>query len=64
MREAILPLLHARGLRLLERDVRENEEWEGRYLLEIPVLLFGDVELARHRVDVDSLSARLLELGL
>jgi hypothetical protein len=64
MHDAVLPLLRARGLGLVERDVRDDPEMERRYLLEIPVLLFGEVELARHRLDVDALASRLRDLGL
>jgi Glutaredoxin-like domain (DUF836) len=64
MRDALVPLLRARGLGLVERDVRDDPEMERRYLLEIPVLLFGDVEVARHRVEAEALAERLRELGL
>jgi Ser/Thr protein kinase RdoA (MazF antagonist) len=50
------------GLVLEERDVREHPEWERRYLWEIPVLLWGDRELARHRTSEVELRA-LLALG-
>jgi hypothetical protein len=64
MRDALVPLLRALGLALVERDVRDDPEMKRRYLLEIPVLLFGEVELARHRVDAEALASRLRELGL
>jgi hypothetical protein len=49
--------------RLVERDVREDPELERRYHLEIPVLLWGDREVARHRVTEADLRRRLHELG-
>ena len=63
MEEEIAPLLAERGLRLEVRDVREDPELRRRYRLEIPVLLAGDVELARHRVTRAELAARLDALG-
>ena len=49
---------------LVERDVRDDPKTYARYRYEIPVLLFGDTELARHRVDESDLRARLLSLGV
>jgi hypothetical protein len=45
--------------RLAESDVRDDPELERRYVFEIPVLMWGDVELARHRIGADDLRARL-----
>lgn len=64
MLEAILPVLESLGLELEERDVREDPEWERLYLLEIPVLLLGGREVARHRVTPEELESRLRELGV
>ncbi len=44
-------------------DVRADEDLERRYLFEIPVLLWGDIEIARHRVTAAELRRRLRELG-
>jgi thioredoxin reductase (NADPH) len=63
MEEAVAPVLAARGIRLVVRDVREDRELLRRYRHEIPVLLEGDVELARHRVTPEDLVARLAALG-
>jgi hypothetical protein len=52
------------GVSLLEKDIRTDPDLERRYLLEIPVLLFGDEEVARHRVSEEELRARLSRLGL
>jgi Glutaredoxin-like domain (DUF836) len=46
------------GFTVEERDVRERDEW-ARYLLEIPVLLAEDREVARHRVEPAELARRL-----
>jgi hypothetical protein len=48
---------------LVLADVRSKEEWR-KYRLEIPVLLLGDQEVARHRVNEDALRERLSSLGL
>ena len=57
-------MLEALGLALEERDVRDDPELERRYLLEIPVLLHGASEVARHRITPDHLRNRLREMGL
>ena len=56
------PVLAARGIRLVVRDVREDPDLLRRYRNDIPVLLEGDVELARHRVTPGELVQRLNEL--
>jgi len=63
MEETVAPLLAARGIRLVVRDVREDADLLRRYRNDIPVLLEGDVELARHRVTPEDLLARLDALG-
>jgi len=62
MEEAVAPVLAERGIRLVVRDVREDPDLLRRYRNDIPVLLEGDVELARHRVTPDELLARLTAL--
>ena len=52
------------GASLLEKDVRDDPETDRLYRLEIPVLLLGEREVARHHVSADDLRQRLLELGL
>ena len=64
MREVALPVLQAAGLTLVERDVRDDPALERRYLLEIPVLLWGEHEVALHRTTAAALGLRLRELGL
>ena len=49
---------------LVERDVRDDPDTHVRYRYDIPVLLLGGTELARHRVDESDLRARLLSLGI
>ena len=63
MHDAVAPVLAERGFRLVVRDVRENAELLRRYGHEIPVLLAGDVEIARHRITPEELVARLAGLG-
>ena len=64
MREIVLPVLDVAGLRLVDLDVRDDPELEKRYLLEIPVLLWGEHEVALHRTTAEALRLRLRELGL
>jgi hypothetical protein len=59
MEETVAPLLAARGIRLVVRDVREDKDLLRRYRNDIPVLLEGDVELARHRITPEELLKKL-----
>ncbi len=63
MKATAIPLLDALGLRLVERDVREDPEDERRYATEIPVLLWKGVVVAQGRTTADALRARLAELS-
>jgi hypothetical protein len=47
------------GARIEDVDIRSDADLERRYLLEIPVLLLGRRELARHRVEEAELRRRL-----
>jgi hypothetical protein len=47
------------GLTLAERDVRSDPELDELYRHDIPVLLLGGREVARHRVSAEDLRARL-----
>jgi hypothetical protein len=58
---AVLPEFRAS---LVDRDVRDDPETDRLYRLEIPVLLLGDREVARHHVTAADLRRRLAELGL
>ena len=44
--------------------MRDDPETERLYLLDIPVLLLAEREVARHSVTVADLRTRLVELGL
>jgi hypothetical protein len=44
-------------------DLRDDPQLERRYLFEIPVLLWGENEVARHRTTADELRDRLRALG-
>jgi glutaredoxin len=59
--DAVLPEF---GASVVERDVRHDPETDRLYRLEIPVLLLGDREVARHHVTAADLRRRLVELGL
>jgi glutaredoxin len=59
--DAVLPEF---GASVVERDVRDDPETDRLYRLEVPVLLLGDREVARHHVTAADLRRRLVELGL
>ena len=59
--ERVLPEFDAR---LEERNVGDDPRLEARYVLEIPVLLLGERELARHRVTDEELRRLLCGAGL
>ena len=64
MRAVVDAVLPEFGASLVERDVRDDPETDRLYALEIPVLLLGDREVARHHVSQSDLRRRLVELGL
>jgi len=57
--EAVLPEF---GATVVETDVRDDPETDRLYRLDIPVLLLGDREVARHHVTAADLRRRLGEL--
>ncbi|HSD30005.1 MAG TPA: glutaredoxin family protein [Vicinamibacteria bacterium] len=59
MREVVERTLRGSALRLVEVDVRDHPDLEKRYVFEIPVLLLGEREIARHRVTEAELRRRL-----
>jgi hypothetical protein len=61
MEGIVAPVLAARGIRLVVRDVREDAALLRRYGNDIPVLLENEVELARHRITPEELLQRLGE---
>lgn len=64
MRAVAASVLPEFGASLVEKDVRDDPETQRLYLLDIPVLLLGEREVARHSVTAADLRARLVELGL
>jgi hypothetical protein len=63
MREVVSPVAAELGLALAERDVRSDPELDALYRNDIPVLLLGGREVARHRVTAEDLRARLRSLS-
>jgi hypothetical protein len=59
MRDVVRRVLALRGGQLVERNVHDDPELRRRYRFEIPVLLLGERELARHRVTEAELIERL-----
>ena len=63
MHAVVAPVAAELGLSLAERDVRSDPELDARYGHDIPVLLLGGREVARHRVSAADLRARLQALS-
>lgn len=63
MRDVVAPVARDLGLALEERDVRSDPELEALYRYDIPVLLLGQREVARHRISAEDLRARLRQLA-
>jgi hypothetical protein len=59
MRGVVGPVAAELGLAVSERDVRSDPELDALYRHDIPVLLCGGREVARHRVTAADLRARL-----
>jgi len=64
MRALVERLIRGTPVELVERNIEEDEALLRRYALLIPVLVSGDVEIARHGITEAELRARLRELGL
>jgi glutaredoxin-like protein DUF836 len=62
MKAVAAPVAAEMGLTLAERDVRSDPELDELYRHDIPVLLLGGREVARHRVSAEDLRARLREM--
>ena len=62
MHAVVAPVAAELGLSLAQRDVRSDPELDARYGHDIPVLLLGGREVARHRVSAADLRARLGEM--
>ena len=63
MHAVVAPVAAELGLSLAERDVRSDPELDARYGHDIPVLLLGGREVARHRMSAADLRARLQALS-
>ena len=59
MMGVVAPVAAARGLTVVEKDVRDDPETARLYALEIPVLLLDGQEIARHRITAEELTAIL-----
>lgn len=59
MKAELAPLLAAYGARLAEVDVDADAELRARYSDDVPVLLLGREEVARHRLDAEALRRAL-----
>lgn len=64
MRALVERVIRGRPVELVERNIEEDAALLRRYALLIPVLLFGESEIARHRISEADLCARLGELGI
>jgi len=62
LREVAESVAPAFQLHLEEVDVRDHPDLELHYLFEIPVLLLGGREVARHRTTREELRSRLTQL--
>lgn len=63
MRAVAEPVAREVGLLFDERDVRSDTELDALYGLDIPILLLGGREVARHRVGAAELRIRLGQLA-
>lgn len=64
MRLLVERLIRGNAVELVERNIEEDEALLRRYALTIPVLIFGEAEIARGRISEADLRARLGELGI
>ena len=64
MRVLVERVIRGRPVELLERNIEEDDALLRHYALLIPVLVFGESEIARHRISEADLRARLGELGI
>jgi hypothetical protein len=62
MRTVALGVLHGTALELRELNVEDHPDLEARYVFEIPVLLLGGQEIARHRTTDAELRRRLADV--
>jgi hypothetical protein len=64
MRALVERVIRGRPVELVLRNIEEDDALLRRYALLIPVLVFGESEIARHRISEADLRARLGELGI
>ena len=64
MRLLVERVIRGKQVELLERNIEEDDALLRRYALAIPVLVFGESEIARHQISEAELRARLLEVGI
>jgi len=64
MRQTLERLVSGRSIRIVEKNVDDDERLLRLYQLAIPVLLLGTDEIARHSVSEPDLAGRLAALGL
>lgn len=64
MRKTLERVVVGRSIRIVEKNVDEDERLLRRYQLAIPVLLLGTDEIARCSVSERDLAGRLAGLGL
>lgn len=63
MREALAPLAARFGWVVEEIDIDADAMLEERWSDSVPVLLFGERELCRYRIEVGALEAFLVAAG-
>ena len=63
MRDVVEQVIAASGGSVVDKDVRADPELRRRYRNDIPVLLLGEREVARHRISAEELRRRLAEMG-
>jgi hypothetical protein len=63
MREALAPLAASFGWALEEIDIDADAVLEKRWGDSVPVLLAGERELCRHRIDAALVTAFLVDTG-
>jgi Glutaredoxin-like domain (DUF836) len=63
MRDALAPLAARFGWAVEEIDIDADAILEKRWNDSVPVLLFGERELCRHRIDAAAVKAFLVDSG-
>jgi Glutaredoxin-like domain (DUF836) len=63
MRDALAPLAARFGWAVEEIDIDDDAVLEKRWSDSVPVLLAGEHELCRHRIDAATVTAFLVDTG-